>query len=167
MQHGAMPAGRQGFTLMELLIVVAIMLILATVGFSNFIFSLKKSHDARRKSDLATIVRGLEAFATDRGDYPNDDGAGKMKACDYIDTGLDYCDFGDPMAAFFQGALVTYLAKMPNDPVNGQTYYYEKTNAGYKLFAALENTADPNYLEVAASCGDVNCNYTVSQAGVE
>lgn len=35
-----------GFTLVELTIVVAIMLILASVGLSNYLFSLKKSHDA-------------------------------------------------------------------------------------------------------------------------
>lgn len=169
-----MPKKSGGFTLMELLIVVAIMLILATVGFSNFIFSLKKSHDAKRKADLSTIARGLESFANDWGDYPGDDGAGKMMACDYSNTVLTACDFGDTMAAFFpptaQAAnrkLVTYLANIPDDPISGQTYYFDKTSTGYNLYAALENTADPSYEEVALSCGDVNCNYTLSQSGVQ
>lgn len=169
-----MPEKSNGFTLMELLIVIAIMLILASVGFSNFIFSLKKSHDAKRKTDLSTIARGLESFANDWGDYPGDDAAGKMVACDYNNSSLAACDFGDAMAAFFpptaqaaNRALVTYIAEIPDDPVSGQTYYYDKTSTGYNLYAALENTADPSYAEVGILCGDVNCNYTLSQSGVQ
>ncbi len=170
-----MPRNSHGFTLMELLIVVAIMLVLATVGFSNFIFSLKKSHDAQRKSDLSTIARGLEAFANDWGDYPDSNVSGQIEACDYNNAGLDFCDSGDIMAAFFpptaaagNRALVTYLAKIPYDPVSGQTYFYERTSTGYNLYAALENTADPYYKSsLVVSCGDVTCNYQVSQGGVQ
>lgn len=160
----------KGFTLMELLIVISVMMILSVVGLDSFIFSIKKSHDAARKSDLATIQKGLETFATDWSDYPADDGAGKMKACDYNDTGvLAVCNWGSRMAAFFKGSLVTYLVKLPTDPVGTQNYYYQKTATGYDLFAAIENTSDPYYKSgLTQSCGSgVTCNYQVNQSGVQ
>ena len=166
-----------GFTLMELLIAVAVLLILSVVGLDSFIFSIKKSHDAARKSDLATMQRGLEAFITDWGSYPSDDGAGKMIACDYNNSGsLSTCDWGRQMAAFFppsaipaNRALVSYLAKIPTDPVTTQNYYYQKTATGYNIFAAIENTSDPYYKAgLSQTCGGgVTCNYQVSQAGVQ
>ena len=55
---------------MEMIIVVGIMLILTGIGFSNYIFSIAKSRDARRKSDLSTISRAIQAFANDFGSYP-------------------------------------------------------------------------------------------------
>jgi prepilin-type N-terminal cleavage/methylation domain-containing protein len=158
----------RGFTLMELMIVVAIIMILAAVGFSNYIFSLKKSHDAARKSDLATIAKGLEAFANDFTVYPDDDGSGKIKACG-ADTALTACVWGDDaMKVLIGGNYQTYLSKIPKDPVDGQYYYYIKTTDGFELYAGLENISDPSYSETAVSCGgDVNCNYTLTQGGVK
>lgn len=161
---------QNGFTLIELLMAVGIMLILSGVGLTSFTFSIKKSHDAGRKSDLATIQRGLEAFAADWSDYPADDEGGKMKACDYNNSGvLSICAWGSPMAAYFKGSLVTYLVKLPADSTSAQAYYYQKTATGYDLFAALENTLDPYFKSgLTQSCGSgVTCNYQVSQAGVQ
>lgn len=157
---------------MELLVVVAILLILATVGFSNFIFSIKKSHDAQRKSDLSTIAKGLEAFANDFGGYPDDDGNGGMVACDYNGTGLTVCNAGSPLAAYVgtfpNGAVATYLSTIPSDPVSTQLYYYDKTTTGFNLYAALENTSDPSYKSgLSVSCGTgVTCNYQLTESGV-
>jgi len=156
----------RGFTLMELMIVVAIIMILAAVGFSNYIFSLKKSHDAARKSDLATIAKGLEAFANDFTDYPDDDDAGGIKACD-SGSGLVACSWGDPMTAKPNGTAQTYLSKIPKDPVDGQYYYYIKTTDGFELYAGLENISDPSYELTGVSCGDLQCSYTLTQGGVK
>lgn len=165
----SMSAKIRGFTLMELLVVVAVMLILAVLGFSSYIFSIKKSHDVVRKSDLAAIAKGLEAFANDFTVYPDDDGAGKIKACG-ADTALTACVWGDDaMKVSIGGKDQTYMVKIPKDPAGNQSYYYEKTDSGFNLYTALENTSDPNYSVTAISCGDddVNCNYTLTQAGVQ
>ncbi len=156
----------RGFTLMELLVVVAVMMILAVLGLSSYLFSIKKSHDVVRKSDLAAIAKGLEAFANDFTVYPDDDGAGKIKACD-SGAGLVACSWGDPMTARPNGTAQTYLIKIPKDPVSGQYYYYIKTTDGFKLYAGLENISDPSYADAGISCGAVNCSYTLTQAGVQ
>jgi len=160
---------RSGFTLIELLITVAVMLILAVVGMSNYVFSIKKSHDSVRKSDLATIAKGLEAFASDWGYYPPDDGGGKMVACQLGAGALYACDWGSPFAANFNGSVQTYLAKMPKDPVKTQTYYYkyDSLTGKYNLYAGLENTADPSYKATAYDCGNVVCSYTLTESGLQ
>src|SRR3989344_1934965 len=123
-----------GFTLVEMLVVVAILLILSTAGLSNFIFSIVKSHDTQRKQDLATIVKGIEAFVNDFGSYPD---------CDDDNSGLVACNFGGSMKAYFGGTAQTYLSRLPADPVPGQVYFYEKTASGFNLYASLENANDP------------------------
>lgn len=154
----------RGFTLMELMIVVGIITILAAVGFSNYIFSLKKSHDAARKSDLSTIAKSLEVFANDFTDYPDDDNAGNIIACG-TDAALTACSWGDPMEVTIGGSAQTYLSKIPKDPIDGQYYYYIKTAEGYDLYAGLENISDPSYKLTGLPCGDLECSYTLTQAG--
>lgn len=162
----SMAIKNRGFTLMELMVVVGIIMILAAVGFSNYIFSLKKSHDAARKSDLSTIAKGLEAFANDFTDYPDDDDAGNIKACGF-DSALTACSWGDPMEVTIGTNAVKYLAKIPKDPIDGQYYYYIKTAEGYNLYAGLENISDPSYKLTGLDCGDLKCSYTLTQAGVQ
>lgn len=174
-----------GFTLIELLVVVGIMIVLAVVGVSNFMFSLKKSHDVTRKSDLATIAKGLEAFASDWGDYPAGDASGKIVGCDVNKLGLVACSWGGSFATYFPQTaadpdkrLITFLTEIPNDPVSGQNYFYERVDLedslgnfighGFNLYALLENTADPNVKTgLLVSCGSANCNYQLSQSGVQ
>lgn len=153
---------------MELIIVVGIMLILTGIGFSNYVFSIAKSRDARRKSDLSTISRAIQAFANDFGSYPLAD-SGEMVACDYNDGGLIACDWGQPMAAFINSRSVTYLGEIPVDPDGDLNYYYEAAADGstFSLFAALENDQDPSHrTDLTQNCGTVTCNYQVTDSGV-
>ena len=159
----------KGFTLMEMIIVVGIILILTGIGFSNYIFSIAKSRDTRRKSDLATISKAIQAFANDFGSYPLAD-SGQMVACDYNNTVLIACNWGQPMAAFINDHLVTYLGETPADPDGDQDYYYEAGADGnsFSLYAALENDQDPSYrTDLTQTCGSgVTCNYQLSDSGV-
>jgi prepilin-type N-terminal cleavage/methylation domain-containing protein len=58
------------FTLIELLIVVAIIAILAAIALPNFLEAQTRSKVARVKSDLRTIATALESYATDYNEYP-------------------------------------------------------------------------------------------------
>lgn len=49
-----------GFTLVELLVVVAIIAILAVIGLTIFTNLQKGARDARRKADLDTIAKAME-----------------------------------------------------------------------------------------------------------
>lgn len=61
-RHGVPPADRQGFTLLELLVVIGIIAIL--VGFATVSYSAAqvRARDARRKADLNSMKDALEQY---------------------------------------------------------------------------------------------------------
>ena len=58
------------FTLIELLIVVAIIAILAAIAIPNFIEAQARAKVSRCKSDLRSMATALEAYAVDANHYP-------------------------------------------------------------------------------------------------
>jgi type II secretion system protein G len=60
----------QAFTLIELLIVVAIIAILAAIAVPNFLEAQTRSKVSRAKADMRRIATGLEAYYVDNNHYP-------------------------------------------------------------------------------------------------
>ncbi len=61
---------RKAFTLIELLIVVAIIAILAAIAVPNFLEAQVRSKVSRMRSDLRTVATGLESYMVDFSHYP-------------------------------------------------------------------------------------------------
>jgi len=61
---------RKGFTLIELMIVIAIIIILAAIAIPNYLRMTERAKKARISSDMASLATGLEAYRTDWGAYP-------------------------------------------------------------------------------------------------
>jgi len=61
---------RKAFTLIELLIVVAIIGILAAIAVPNFINAQIRAKVSRTMSDIRSLSTALEMYHTDYGDYP-------------------------------------------------------------------------------------------------
>ena len=98
-----------GFTLIELMVVIALIAILAVGGYSAYIASLKRGRDVRRKQDMKAIQNAFEQYYATNLDYPINDSeaAGTMmdgflptdpKTSDsytytysYADDGFSYC----------------------------------------------------------------------------
>jgi prepilin-type N-terminal cleavage/methylation domain-containing protein len=114
---------QRGFTLVELLIVVAIIGILATIVIVNVVAVKIRARDAQRKSDLAQLQSAFEFYRADLGTYPP-----ALPACGSALTG---------------GSSV-YLSSVPCDPLNTGQYKFSYTSTGatYTLTACLENIND-------------------------
>jgi prepilin-type N-terminal cleavage/methylation domain-containing protein len=61
---------RKAFTLIELLIVVAIIAILAAIAVPNFLEAQVRSKVSRARTDLRTVTTALESYAVDFNKYP-------------------------------------------------------------------------------------------------
>lgn len=126
---------RRGFTLIELLLVMSIIGILSTLGFTNYLTSLKKAKDAERKSDLNQIQKALELYKLDQATpaYPAVASWPAVGSC------------------WSSGASCTDNIYMRSVPGDGTASYYYDLGADsltYTLAACLENSTDPQ----AVSC---------------
>ncbi len=66
------PKKRSAFTLIELLIVVAIIAILAAIAVPNFLEAQTRSKVSRTKADMRTMATALEAYYVDNNKYTPD-----------------------------------------------------------------------------------------------
>ncbi|MCX6726097.1 MAG: prepilin-type N-terminal cleavage/methylation domain-containing protein [Candidatus Shapirobacteria bacterium] len=141
---------QRGFTLVELLVVMAILGLLATIGLGSFMSTQIKGRDSQRKSDLGQIQKALEMYYNDYGQYPDSLPAGGSS---WEDT---------------KGTL--YMKAIPADPKFGN-YAYSSNGSSYRLYARLENTQDSCFTnglckDYGLLCGTANCNYAMSSQNI-
>jgi general secretion pathway protein G len=68
-----MRSRQKGFTLMELLVVVAILGILATLVTVNVVGYLSRAKVEEAKSQLVQLAQGVQTFRIDHGRYPTNE----------------------------------------------------------------------------------------------
>jgi type II secretion system protein G len=163
----------KGFTLIELILVMALVGILSVVGIASYTQATIKSRDTKRKNDLNQIAKALELFNNDVGRYPKSDTEGNM-LCPTIDGSEDTC-IGS-IYSFSNSVRSTYMSNLPKDPSVGQSYkYFPSANFdSYSLYAALENEEDKDHVVDSdgrpttwdISCGTFDCSYKLSEIGL-
>jgi general secretion pathway protein G len=65
-----MTGRRRGFTLLELLVVMAIIATLLTLAVPRYFLALERSKEAVLRQDLATMRESIDRFYGDTGRYP-------------------------------------------------------------------------------------------------
>lgn len=65
-----MTGERRGFTLLELLVVMAIIATLLTIAMPRYFRSLERSREAVLKQDLSALRESIDRFYADTGKYP-------------------------------------------------------------------------------------------------
>lgn len=112
---------RYGFTLIEILIVVAIIAILASVVIVGLGPVQKKGRDARKVADLKEVQTGLELYYSKNGNYP--------------DTGISSWD---NLKTTLIGAGIS-VNSIPVPP-SGGSYCYASDGTTYVIATKLEDT---------------------------
>jgi len=84
----------KAFTLIELLIVVAIIAILAAIAVPNFLEAQTRAKVSRCKNDLRAMATAIESYAVDNNKYPTDSGNGNGVNPNFI-----YRPYGPPNTA--------------------------------------------------------------------
>jgi len=110
---------KKSFTLVELLVVVAIISILASALMVGLGGARKKARDARRISDLRTVQSSLEVYYAQNDIYPNVDGWNNL-----------------------ENKLAGIISQLPQDPLPGNPNYdYTFCDGGqrYVMQAHLED----------------------------
>lgn len=144
-----------GFSLLELIIAMAIIAIVSGALWGNFFTSIIKGRDARRKQDLSLTAKSLEIYYNDMRSYPNE---------------TQFPAWGSPLSNPGNSSVV-YMQKLPQDPASpGYTYCYSSDASGtyYKIYAHLENQEDSQIIPTIAcpAGGTTYYNYGVSSPNI-
>jgi general secretion pathway protein G len=59
-------AGQRGFTLLELMVVMAIIVILMTIATARYEGVVTSAHEAKLKTDLAVLRKGIQDYTLDK-----------------------------------------------------------------------------------------------------
>lgn len=70
MQSGNCYPRKKGFTLVELLVVLAILALLLTLAVPRYFKNVERAKEATLRQDLNTIRDGIDKFYADSGKYP-------------------------------------------------------------------------------------------------
>lgn len=152
----------RGFTLVELIIVVAIVGLLATAGAGAYLNSQKRARDARRKTDLETLRQAFELYRATNNEYPpftppaGGNGEGSTETSGFINSITSTADGGPFINA----------TSYPDDPQNNQNYFYNRNSAStYVLCARLEVPESGFPCAGGGNCGSGagSCNYGLTQ----
>ena len=127
---------RKGFTLIELMIVIAIIIILAAIAIPNYLNMTERAKKARAASDFDTIATALEAYRTDFGEYPAtltllSGGVAQEAVASYTLT-------GEKTPVVYIDAATIEAMKNPWNASEG--YTYAKTDeGGWAVYCKMSN----------------------------
>lgn len=128
-------------TLVEIVVVVAILTLLMAISIWYFRNQMLKGNDAKRKGDMHRIQVGVEEYEKDNNCYPL--------------PSLVICD---------SEGLKPYMSVVPCDPMTNASYYYEHEDSTcpswYRIYTNLDNLADA---DIIGECGpDYSFNFFAS-----
>ena len=112
---------RNGFTIIEMLIVVTILAMLAGILIPVLETEMDRAADSRRASDLKTVQAAVESYYRVQGTYPT-------TADVWQGNAPNFGGFGYDAAGYIPGMVPDHLQSLPKDPSNE---FPNATDGGY------------------------------------
>jgi general secretion pathway protein G len=124
MQRGETVSRERGFTLIEILIVVAILAIMVAIAIPNLLNAIERSRQSRTVADIRLISEGVELYQNDNSYYPviNEGTASELTAHLelYIRSFNPADGWGEPVVYDSDGSHYTIIShggnKAPDPP---------------------------------------------------
>jgi len=142
----------KGFTLIELMVVIAIILILALIAIPAYRNMQDRAKRSRVQSDLRNLATNLEIFYTDWTKYPIQPTATRLSDDGSV-AGAELLGTGAPATTNVSGTTVTgesapihyienetQLPKDPFAPTSNDSYYYQSDANGQIWILYSEHT---------------------------
>jgi general secretion pathway protein G len=127
-----------GFSLIELVVVITIMAVITALVSINFASAGKRSRDARRMTDLEKVRIALEMIRQAGTTYPAVSAGGAIPNV----------------------LMSGYIQAIPTDPKSDGSYCYDRpTNYSYILYAKMEDIGSTNIASV--TCNGKTYDYKV------
>lgn len=125
---------KQGFSILELLIVLVIIGILGTVAIYALGVSRATTRDAKRVSDISVIRSGLTQYWLQKASYPVSEPVDLGRSGSGA-VGLTSTGFTGP-----EGGGVVILQRVPVGPKTNEYYRYSGAMTGYSIRFTTERT---------------------------
>ena len=159
--------GPRGFTFVEIIVVVAVLGIIASIVLVNLSTAAKKGRDGDRQGDLRTLQSAIELYKQKYGRYPDGcRGAGTWSG----QTGTAYaCASGNQ---YIVGLAPEFIPSLPTDKrLNGANsgYVYTTNSSGtvYKIMAKQTVESElVNYSDPFKSCDATDSSTGICDATI-
>jgi len=124
---------KQAFTLVELIVVIAILAILWTIAFISLYWYTKSARDSARIADLWSIMKNLELYKIKEWNFPD---TTNWEAVTYTwkTVWTQWTFWTSTIAEIWN------IGTIPTDPLTGSEYTYSllNTKKEYQIWAILE-----------------------------
>lgn len=147
-----------GFTLVELLVVIAVLATVIGLALPNFLGARARARDTRRKGEMNQLKTALQLYYNDYKGFPSNSVMGGINGCGT--TGTDACPQSGCAAAFAAGGSVAcdttngtiYMLRLPGDSSSSMFYYQVNSGSDFCAKIALENASDADAASSQARC---------------
>lgn len=165
----------KGFTLIELMVAIAIIAILAAVGMVVYSSAQQTARVSKRIQDIKAIQLAIEAYKSTNIQYPKTFEPGA--AVQWRSECAGFNDGNKARDQVIPGFIPAYMGIFPQDPLHDTSdghpcYAYASDGRDYKILAhglsdmpAAQMELQPLYLDVTRPTSQNNRSWTVYSGG--